>query len=133
MVAYGVALFAVLPIATIVILYFYTRPTRIILTADSLTIDSAYKDYVYARRNLVYEGPVSKETWSKGLYRRFGDGWPLPLAGKFHSTVFGDVVIVSITKPDVLQRLGANGKTLLLQLSDEQVSALGPPVVERTR
>ena len=119
-----VGIFVLLLVIGIAGLYLYTRPTRIILTADSLIIHSPYKNYTYARKDLVYKGAVPKEIWSKGLYRKFGDGWPFPLAGKFHDAALGDVVIVSTTK-DVLQRIDVDGKILLLQLSEEQVRSLG--------
>jgi len=105
-------------------LYFYTRPTRIDLSSDSLIIHSAYKDYIYPRKNLSYEGDVSKVVWGAGLYRTFGNGWPLPLAGKFWNTAYGDFVIASMKQTDVLQQVVVDGKTLLLQLSDEQIKEL---------
>jgi hypothetical protein len=49
--------------------YLFFRPTRILLTADSLVIHSAHKDDVYDRKSLVYRRPVEKATWSRGLGR----------------------------------------------------------------
>ena len=116
--------FPIVLVSVVVGLYFYTRPTRIDLSSDSLIIHSAYKDYIYPRGRLTYEGDVSKPVWCAGLYRKFGNGWPLPLAGKFRNTAYGDFVIASMKRTDVLQRVVVDGKTLLLQLSDEQIREL---------
>ena len=107
--------------------YLFFRPTRILLTADSLVIHSAHKDDVYDRKSLVYRRPVEKATWSRGLCREFGIGWPFPLAGKFSSPAFGEIVIASITQPNILNELWDGEKTLLLQLSEDQVKELQSP------
>jgi hypothetical protein len=116
--------FPIILVSVIAGLYFYTRPTRIDLSSDSLIIHSAYKDYIYPRGKLTYEGDVNKSAWCAGLYRKFGNGWPLPLAGKFQNGAYGDFVIASMKRTDVLQRVVVDGKTLLLQLSDEQIKEL---------
>ncbi|HEY4011586.1 MAG TPA: hypothetical protein VGM11_15635 [Acidobacteriaceae bacterium] len=131
MVAYGSILFVVLLVSGIVGLYLYTRPARIVVTTDPLIIHSAYKNYTYPRKGLVYKGEVPREIWSRGLYRKFGDGWPLALAGRFHNTGLGDVVIVSMKRPEVLQRFDVDGKILLLQLSADEARALSPFGIER--
>jgi hypothetical protein len=121
------------PIVLVIFLYclfLYVRPTRIDLTSDSLVVHSAYKDYVYSRRELAYEGNVSKSDWERGLYRTFGIGWPFPCAGRFTNTLFGDFVLVSLKQPDDLQRVVVDGKTLLLQLSAEQIRELSTTRVQ---
>jgi hypothetical protein len=116
--------FPIVTVSVIAGLYFYTRPTRIDLSSDSLIIHSAYKDYIYPLGRCIYEGDVSKPVWCAGLYRKFGNGWPLPLAGKFWNIAYGDFVIASMKRTDVLQRVVVDGKTLLLQLSDQQIKEL---------
>jgi hypothetical protein len=49
------------------------------------------------------------------------------LAGKFSSPAFGEIVIASITQPNILHELWDGEKTLLLQLSEDQVKELQSP------